>query len=223
MKRIEQLMKGLAAQRPIFHSEADFQFALAWEIQKRNPTLQVRLERPFEGESDSRRRLDIFVKSKSDYALAIELKYLTKKFEDEIEGEEFSLQNQSASAIRRYNVVKDIERLETIVFQKPLAYAGLAIVLTNDGGYWNKPRKKNTIDAAFRLDTDRKYLPSGKLSWSKDTSEGTKDGREDDIHLKHEYRIGWKKYPGGYGFRYLAIPVGENEAIDRLGLGEMLA
>ena len=107
MKRIEQLMKGLAAQRPIFHSEADFQFALAWEIQERNPTLQVRLERPFEGESDSRRRLDIFVKSKSDYALAIELKYLTKKFEDEIEGEEFSLQNQSAS---RHSAIQCRER-----------------------------------------------------------------------------------------------------------------
>lgn len=43
---IEKCMKSLSEKRPIFHSEADFQFALAWEIQKEYPKANVRLEYP---------------------------------------------------------------------------------------------------------------------------------------------------------------------------------
>ena len=215
MNEIEVLMAEMAGRvgkrhdkRPIFHSEADFQFALAREIQEYNSALKVRLERPFEGESDSKSRIDIFVKNPNGLALAIELKYLTKEFEVEIEGEQFSLRNHSARNIRRYDFVKDIERLETVV-RKRQACAGWAIALTNDEGYWNKPRKANTTDADFRLDTDREYLPSGKLSWSKDAGEGTKRGREDDIHLNHKYHICWNDYSSKYGrFRFLGIQVG---------------
>ena len=39
-----QQMETLKHRRPIFHSEADFQFALAWEIQSAYPRAQVRLE-----------------------------------------------------------------------------------------------------------------------------------------------------------------------------------
>ena len=42
------LMSALAARRPVFHSEADFQHALAWELHTRLPALDVRLELPVE-------------------------------------------------------------------------------------------------------------------------------------------------------------------------------
>ena len=41
---VEAVLASLAAKRPVFHSEADFQFAFAWESQKRYPGLKVRLE-----------------------------------------------------------------------------------------------------------------------------------------------------------------------------------
>ena len=69
MLDIHRLMEGLAAKRPVFHSEADFQFALAWEIREETG-LDVRLEfPPFPGEP---MRLDIWV---PDHRTAIELKY----------------------------------------------------------------------------------------------------------------------------------------------------
>ena len=44
MLDIHGLMSKLRKRRPIFHSEADFQHALAWEIHLANPSHQVRLE-----------------------------------------------------------------------------------------------------------------------------------------------------------------------------------
>jgi hypothetical protein len=38
------ILGALALKRPIFHSEADFQHAVAWEIHSRRPELSVRLE-----------------------------------------------------------------------------------------------------------------------------------------------------------------------------------
>lgn len=38
------VMSALAKDRPVFHSEADFQHALAWEIHRRWPETSVRLE-----------------------------------------------------------------------------------------------------------------------------------------------------------------------------------
>ena len=41
------LMQELSKSRPIFHSEADFQHALAWQIHETMPDSQIRLEYPF--------------------------------------------------------------------------------------------------------------------------------------------------------------------------------
>ena len=44
MLDIDQLMACLADTRKVFHSEADFQHALAWQIHRAMPEGQVRLE-----------------------------------------------------------------------------------------------------------------------------------------------------------------------------------
>jgi hypothetical protein len=49
---IHGLMQRLSKSRPIFHSEADFQFALAWRIKESMPDCEVRLEfKPYADES----------------------------------------------------------------------------------------------------------------------------------------------------------------------------
>src|SRR6266567_4623533 len=69
------LVSLLAAERPIFHSEADFQHALAWLLHQRFPHAALRLEyRPF---PDERFYLDIWVDIGTE-RLAIELKYPTR-------------------------------------------------------------------------------------------------------------------------------------------------
>ena len=41
---IDRCLFSLQKKRPIFHSEADFQFALSWEIKSHYPDANVRLE-----------------------------------------------------------------------------------------------------------------------------------------------------------------------------------
>ena len=67
----------LSYKRKIFHSEADFQFALAWEIQELNPTCHVRLEY-VPAAIVPTMHIDIFVHQKSEM-IPIELKYLKKR------------------------------------------------------------------------------------------------------------------------------------------------
>ena len=43
---IGEILSALAEQRPVFHSEADFQHAFAWEIHQQLPMASVRLELP---------------------------------------------------------------------------------------------------------------------------------------------------------------------------------
>lgn len=43
---LDSLLNQLALKRPIFHSEADFQHTLAWEVHLSHPAAEVRLERP---------------------------------------------------------------------------------------------------------------------------------------------------------------------------------
>jgi hypothetical protein len=41
LNELEGVMRDVAAARPVFHSEADFQHALAWELQLRYPQAQI--------------------------------------------------------------------------------------------------------------------------------------------------------------------------------------
>ena len=84
MLDIESLLTGLAESRRVFHSEADFQHALAWQIHQAAPHSQVRLEVNAFPVQDRRRFLDIWLPVEG---IAIELKYATRKLELDQEGE----------------------------------------------------------------------------------------------------------------------------------------
>lgn len=92
-------LERLAGTRPLFHSEADFQHALAWQIQLDNPTASVRLEtRPQRGI-----HLDVLIQLGGE-RIAIELKYLVARFEGVVGGELFDLPNQGAHDISRHTM-----------------------------------------------------------------------------------------------------------------------
>ena len=65
MLKPHAILASLAKRRPIFHSEADFQHALAWEIQKQCPSANVRLEKRVSVDK-TRLHLDLIVQSSSD-------------------------------------------------------------------------------------------------------------------------------------------------------------
>ena len=204
---IHDVMTGLARCRPIFHSEADFQHALAWRIRETTPDIQIRLEfKPLLGDGRSI-HLDIWIPSAG---LAIELKYPTQRLHRTLHDEPFGLAEQGAQPIRRYDFLDDVQRLEHVVEQYGPAKGGYAILLTNVPNYWNLPRRGDAIDADFRVH-ERRHL-SGRLSWSANAGAGTRRGRESDINLRGSYDLLWRDYSvlgaaGNERFRYLAVRV----------------
>lgn len=103
MINLANVMNQLAQHRPVFHSEADFQHALAWQLHQMIPSARVRLEYcPVPGV-----HLDIWVAT-DDGSLALELKYLTKGYSANVNGERFELRNHAAQPPGRYNFVDDI-------------------------------------------------------------------------------------------------------------------
>jgi len=145
MFHMNATMKALAAKRPVFHSEADFQHALAWEIHQQRSTCQVRLEAPLPV-GEKRGHVDIWMSDDTAFC-AVELKYKTRRVRVEVNGETFDLLDQSAQDCGRYDFLKDLERLERIVSAND-DIVGYAVFLTNDSAYWTQPTRTGTIDAA---------------------------------------------------------------------------
>ena len=74
--QVAATLSQLAAKRPIFHSEADLQHALAWQLQMNQPTAELRLEvRPLKEISEY---VDIACHL-AGVATVLELKYLTRE------------------------------------------------------------------------------------------------------------------------------------------------
>lgn len=202
---IPHLLTDLAARRPVFHSEADLQHELAWRLREIHPDLQVRLEYPLERPSNA--AIDILIRN-GDEEMALELKNLCQRVEHEIDGEQFALKPQGAQDIRRYDVLKDIGRMEQFLAVRPSASAAV-VVLSNDPYYWTGPKREGTCDAAFALREGRTV--TGVLAWADHAGPGTKRGRESSIALKGSYAMNWRNYSridGRFGeFRFLYIPV----------------
>ena len=201
MLAIHNSLAALAKERPVFHSEADFQHALAWQLQRDHSGAQLRLEVPFG--ADSRRYYDILFQD-GEERVALELKYKTFGRQLRVGEEDFHLLNQGAQDNGRYDYIKDIERLETLV-ASGACHRGYAILLSNDHGYWTAARS-HTVDAAFRLHEVSRL--SGARHWDPNASAGTKRGREATLCLCGRYRNLWRKYKQveegvGGEFRYL--------------------
>ena len=204
---IDCLMQELSKSRPIFHSEADFQHALAWHVHNMMPNSQVRLEYPLRYD-DNTMYLDIWLPQER---IAIELKYPTRELELNRDSEHFRLVNHQAQPLRRYEFLKDVQRLERVLAERD-ASGGFAVLLTNDAYYWKSPIRQweKTIDGAFRLHQGRKV--TGPLAWSEFTGAGTKGSRHDLIAINGTYDLHWREYSKvsareNNEFRYLAVTV----------------
>ena len=200
------VLGALAEDRPVFHSEADFRHALAWQIQRNKPHTRVRQEVGNLIEGPDRRYVDIWLPGSET---AIELKYVTRAAGILHLGEEFRLRDQSAQDTRRYDFCLDIARLEGVI-RAGKARNGYAILLTNDHLYWTRPTKTDANDAEFVLHEDRDI--TGTLAWSPRAGAGTTKGREMPIEIRGSYLAHWREYssPAGSGytrFRSLLLQV----------------
>jgi hypothetical protein len=201
---IEKIIEGLSKIRPVFHSEADFQHALAWEIQKHYPEAKIRLEIHPE-RLGKREYLDIWIKS-DNQIVAIELKYKARKATLENQDEKFFLLNHVAYDCGRYDFIKDVVRLEGYI-EKHSDAVGYAIMLTNEKNYWKESKKKYANDEQFKIYEGRKL--NGRLNWKKGTAEGTKKGREAPLIVKNSYNLHWLNYSElqTEEFKYLLVKI----------------
>ena len=208
MLNIESLMTSLSTTRPIFHSEADFQHALAWEIREQNPTAKIRLERrldSLDASSSKGRYLDLWVEIHGQIT-AIELKYQTRALKHVHDNEPFDLLNQGAEDNLGYDFIKDITRLEQFVTTNP-GSEGHAILLSNEHLWSYGPKTIEYKKDAFRIHEGREL--SGVLSWREPL---TPNERSSPLVLRNGYKIQWRDFTsigGKYGeFKYLWMKVG---------------
>lgn len=206
---LHSVLSLLSSERPLFHSEADFQHALAWKVHELFPEAMVRLEyRPVPNE---RVYIDIFLTLPTGQ-LALELKYTTRGHSAIWKGETFTLADQAAQDLHRYDFLKDLVRLQKVA-QRDASLSAWAIMLTNDSAYWKVPGRNDSVDAAFRLHEGR--LLQGTLGWDTRAGAGTVRKREAPLELFGRIKLNWRDYSsigsGTYSrFRYLAVEVQAN-------------
>ena len=194
---IHDLLTELSVDRPIFHSEADFQLAVFRLVSKKMP-YQVHLEAAYP--TNRRTRMDLWLPREG---VAIELKYFTTKLAVCRDGERFGLKEHAATDLARYGFFVDVQRLEHLVQDgtQP-GHTGFAVLLTNSPTLWDRRRTlSNTNDAAFHVYEGRSA--TGKLHWSKH-GVPIKEGAVD---LRGHYTMRWRHYSGldrvAGEFRYL--------------------
>ncbi len=212
MIKIIDVLNELGKKRPVFHSEADFQHALAWTIHEKYSGLNIRLEKRVILNNKGF-YFDIFAFN-DNKTVAIEVKYKTKNLDTAVNSEEFNLKNQGAQDQGRYDFIKDISRLEKAL-ETYRDGAGFAIFLTNDESYWKTPKRDvNTADKDFRIH-ERGIL--GTLSWKEGTSKGTMSGRSESIILKRGYMLNWNDYSDvakqNGKFRYLLVKIAHGNSV----------
>ena len=197
---IDAVLTQLKNKRPIFHSEADFQFALAWELHQQYPDASLRLEYPPPG--DPQKHIDILLRLGND-VYPIELKYKTAELSAVVNGEPYFLKNHSAYDQGQYDFVKDICRVEAFREHISGHREGYAICLTNDPSYWNDPRDANAGYVAFSVHNGA--VKEGLMA-------GSIKGLEDPLVLSGSYLIDWHDYsrvgdtPKGV-FKYVVVRV----------------
>jgi hypothetical protein len=213
---LNQILERLVEKRPIFHSEADFQHALAWEIHHANPDASIRLELPVRTD-DGRVHIDLLVVCDHQH-FAIELKYKTALLNVRRGSEQFSLRGQAAQDCGRYDFLKDVERLEQYVRSEPNA-VGHAVLLSNDSLYWEKSGRTN-MSANFWVH-DTRIIEPAELAW---IGSGYTKGREKPVLCQSRYSCSWRDYSAikendttmkNGRFRYLLLTVQPPRAIEK--------
>lgn len=188
-------INNLSTQRTAFWSEADFQFSLAWALQRLLPQSKIYLERRalIGGKACY---IDIWVED-NGYIYPIELKYKTKR--DKLGVVE--LKNQSAVDFGCYDYLYDVHRLEQLKQQKMYNLdKGWAVMLTNEPLYYNNTNRPSAYDN-FKI--YQGAVRGGFLSWGM-TSKGIPFNYDKryNFSIVGTYTMNWGTY-NNQGFRYL--------------------
>jgi hypothetical protein len=139
--QLVEIVRGLSAERPVFHAEADFQHGLAWAIARARPNAKIRLERPYSLGDDTLHVDDMVQEAAERWAL--ELKHWTRKFKVAVNDEEFHLLENGAYDTAAYDFWKDVHRVERLV-EHGVVNRGFVVALSNAPRAWApaEPRRR---------------------------------------------------------------------------------
>ena len=185
---LSAVLARLASRRPVFHSEADLQHELAWQLRLDGAADQIRLE--YRPDPAVREAADLWLVDPAAKRHVVEVKYLTRRTDLTVGSERFVLTDQSAHDTRRYDVLRDLARIERWT-SAGIAHYGTVVVLTNDPGYWH-PSTRSTNDRAFRIHEGREV--TGRLAWAATAGPGSIAGRETALELSGRYVLHWQDY-----------------------------
>jgi hypothetical protein len=195
---LNNIMADLAKRRPVFHSEKDFQFELAWSIKEKFPSSEIRMERPYRDDRNMRCDIIVILDGKT---IGIELKYVTCALDKNINGEHYILTNHAATPLRRYDYYADIERLESLKKDKGIT-CGYAIFLTNVNSYKGRT---NGMGKSFDF-SDNHKITDREYDWSRPINENSiTRARNKTIKINATYECHWKEYSDGFDYIMLQI------------------
>lgn len=200
LEMVYGVLDSLKKKDKFFVSEAHFQTEFIIEAARMFPNNKyypelVPVDLPKEYEETFGNQaifFDLIIKCQNDTVL-IEFKYLTKAYQEDVDGFVLKVKNQSANDVRRYDCWRDISRIETCVKDnKTKIDYGYFILITNDHLYWDVPRKADTNDKEFRIHNGVHKAATKK--WKEGTSEGTKGGRNNNIIIANNYFFNFKDF-----------------------------
>lgn len=228
-KDIVKILDKISGNETPYLSEAQFQFELAWELQKiigENDKILLEYTACAKKASDAKKKKrfesDIIVKFENGTYIAIELKYKTA----EAIVNDVHLIQQAGQPGTKYDYLWDIRRIELLKDkneenEKSYEYyikdsrcvGGYAIFLTNDSSYWGVP-KENTSAYHFSLCDGR--IPSEELQWNV-AGEELKDWMKsrEPFKLSGSYKMKWEvfkeyEHKGNTKlFKYLITTIGD--------------
>jgi hypothetical protein len=183
---LPDVMAHLSARRPVFHSQADLQFAFARSVAAIDDTIRIRLEVPQRAAHSAY----VDLTCTADQVSLIELTYVTRRWTgtDGHTDEQFDLRGHEALDLARRDFVRDVTRLERWTDEQPNTN-GFAVLLTNDDRLWEPPATaKATRDGAFRLHEGQTF--TGDLGWG--TAEQPYEAN--DRVLRGTYTASWGDY-----------------------------
>ena len=110
---IYRVLEELSKTNPLFNSELEFQFYLAWKIKELYKDIYtICLEYPLKNYQGKNRNIDLVLVCNNGCLIPIELKYKTSKFEYFFNNINYKLKDQSANDLSKYGHLKDVSRIE---------------------------------------------------------------------------------------------------------------
>lgn len=223
---IKDCIDGFATKGVVFSNEAQFQFALAWNLKEKLTEIKMKnfeiLLEHLVRIGDKKYYIDILIRIENKlYPIELKYKNAAKNLTYISNGRKYHTFNQGAEDCGSYDFLNDIMRLELLtdknvqIISDCTVQSGFAIMMTNDHLYKRAPLTKTNGDhycwEQFFL-TDKKLI-KGTLNWIDKNARTINEpgelyekirktygeARAKPITLKNEegYRLDWQPYGSG--------------------------